>query len=128
METGKEAILRLYGAYRRQDMDTIVAGMDAQARFQAVPSSRVYEGPEDLRLFFEKEIHDLEEFDFRLESAEEHGDVVLLMGRYRIFQDGAAKDLPIGWLATMRDGRILAFEPFTDPAEAVERFRRAAFA
>jgi ketosteroid isomerase-like protein len=128
METGKEAILRLYGAYRRQDMDEIVAGMDEQARFQAVPTSRVYEGRADIRLFFEKEIHDLEEFDFRLDSVEENADVLLLMGRYRIFQEGEAKDLPIGWLATMKDGRILAFEPFADPAEAVEKFRRAAFA
>jgi ketosteroid isomerase-like protein len=128
METGKEAILRLYGAYRRQDIDEVVAGMDEQARFQAVPTSRVYCGRDDIRLFFDKEIHDLAEFDFRVESVEESGNVVLLMGRFRIFQDGETEDLPIGWLATMKDGLILQFEPFADRAQAVEKFRHAAFA
>jgi ketosteroid isomerase-like protein len=128
METGKDTILRLYAAYRRQDIDEVVAGMHDQARFQAVPSTRVYKGPDDIRLFFEKEIHEIAEFDFRVESVEESAHVVLLMGRFRIFEDGEAKDHPIAWLSAMRDGQILEFQPFTNPQEAVEKFRDAAFA
>lgn len=128
METGKETILRLYGAYRRQDIEEVVAGMHEHARFQAVPSTRVYEGPEDIRLFFETEIHDIAEFDFRVESVEESGPVVLLLGRYRIFEEGEAKDRPMAWLSTMENGQIREFQPFTDPQEGVEKFRDAAFA
>ena len=128
METGKETILRLYAAYRRQDIEEVVAGMHDRARFQAVPSTRVYEGPEDIRLFFEKEIHETAEFDFRFESVEESAQVVLLMGRFRIFEEGEAKDRPIAWLSTMEDGRIRELQPFTDPQEGVEKFRDAAFA
>jgi ketosteroid isomerase-like protein len=128
VETGKETILRLYAAYRRQDIDEVVAGMHGRARFQAVPSTRVYEGPEDIRLFFETEIHDIAEFDFRVESVEESAPVVLLMGRYRIFEEGAVRDRPIAWLSTMEKGQIREFQPFTDPQEGVEKFRDAAFA
>jgi ketosteroid isomerase-like protein len=128
METGKETILRLYAAYRRQDIDEVVAGMHEQARFQAVPTTRVYAGRDDIRLFFEREIHDLDEFDFRVESVEERAQVVLLMGRFRLFEDGRTTDHPIGWLSTMKDRLILEFQPFMDPQEAVEKFRDAAFA
>ena len=119
----EDLILRLYTAYRRQDLDDLMDGMHPEVRFRPVPSARQYIGRDDLRLFFEDEIHDLAEFDFRVITVQEEGDRALLHGRNRIREGGDLRDAPIYWVSTIRDGMMDTFEPYADHDEALAAFR-----
>ena len=102
----------MYSAYRRQDLDELIGGMHPQARFRPVPTARVYEGRNDIRLLFEQDIHTLAEFDFRVISVQERGDCVLLHGKNRIREAGDVRDAPIFWVGRFRDRLLESFEPF----------------
>jgi hypothetical protein len=118
----EELILKLYEAFRRQDIDELVGGMHPKAEFKPVPSSRAYLGPEDIRLFFEKDIYELAEFDFRVVSVLEYGDKALLFGRHRIWEDDELKDKSIFWASEVEDGMLAKFEPFERITDAVSAF------
>jgi len=102
----------MYRAYRRQDLDELIDGMHPDARFKPVPTARVYEGRDDIRLLFEHDIHTLAEFDFRVISVQEAGDRVLLHGKNRIREAGHLRDGPIYWVGRFRDRLLEHFEPF----------------
>jgi ketosteroid isomerase-like protein len=108
----EDLILGMYSAYRRQDLDELIDGMHPQARFRPVPSARVYEGRDDIRLLFEQDIHTLAEFDFRVVAVQERGDCVLLHGKNRIREAGEVRDAPIFWVGRFRDRLLESFEPF----------------
>ena len=119
----EDLILRLYTAYRRQDIDDLMSGMHPEVRFKPVPGAREYVGRDDLRLFFEHEIHDLAEFDFRVITVQEEGDRALLHGRNRIRGETELRDAPIYWVSTVRDGMMFTFAPYADHEEALAAFR-----
>jgi ketosteroid isomerase-like protein len=118
----EDLILGLYGAFRRQDLDELVAGMHPEASFQPVTSARVYRGRDEIRRLFEVEIHTLAEFDFRVITVQERGNRALLHGRNRIWADGGVHDAAIYWVAESRDGMLHSFEPFTAIEDATAAF------
>jgi ketosteroid isomerase-like protein len=122
----EDLILRLYSAYRRQDIDELIDGMHPEAAFKPVPSARTYHGREDIRLFFEQEIHELAEFDFRVLSVQEDGDRALLHGKNRIRESGELRDAPIYWVSGVRDGMLHTFEPYARIEDAAAAFGRTA--
>ena len=50
------------------------------------------------------------------------GDIAVLVGRihYRGKGSGAASAMPAGWMLKFRDGQVLYFRAFRDPARALE--------
>jgi ketosteroid isomerase-like protein len=118
----EDLILGIYGAYRRQDLDELIAGMHPDAVFKPVPSAATYRGREEIRRFFEHDIHTLAEFDFRVVTVQEAGSCALLHGKNRIRETGEVRDAPIYWYAEVRDGMLFNFHPYAELAEA-----RAAF-
>jgi ketosteroid isomerase-like protein len=108
----EDLILRLYQAYRRQDLDALIDGMHPEARFQPVPSARTYTGRDDIRYLFEEDIHKLAEFDFRVVAVHDDGDWALLHGKNRIRAGGDVHDAPIYWVAHAREGMLHTFQPF----------------
>jgi len=122
----EDLILGMYRAYRRQDLDELIDGMHPDARFKPVPSARVYEGRDDIRLLFEHDIHMLAEFDFRVISVQERGDCVLLHGKNRIREAGHVRDAPIYWVGRFRDRLLEHFEPFERIEEADAAFEEQA--
>jgi ketosteroid isomerase-like protein len=119
----RDLILRLYGAYRRQDIDEVIDGMHDSAEFRPVPSTRVYHGPDDIRTFFEHDIDELEEFDFRVASVLEQDEQALLIGRYRQWEEGDLKDKSIFWIADVEDGKLCHFDPFDNISDAMAAFK-----
>jgi ketosteroid isomerase-like protein len=118
-----DLILRLYQAFRRQDLDELIDGMHPDARFKAVPSARTYVGRDEIRQFFENDIDSLAEFDFRVVNVQAEGDRALIHGRNRIREDGDLHDAPIYWVGQVRDGMLHRFDPFTQIEEATAVFR-----
>ena len=112
----------MYRAYRRQDLDELIDGMHPGARFQPVPSARVYEGRDDIRLLFEHDIHTLAEFDFRVISVQERGDCVLLHGKNRVRETGQVRDAPIYWVGRFRERLLVSFQPFERLDDATAAF------
>jgi ketosteroid isomerase-like protein len=102
----------MYRAYRRQDLDELIDGMHPDGRFKPVPTARVYEGRDDIRLLFERDIHTLTEFDFRVISVQERGNRVLLHGKNRIREAGQVRDAPIYWVGRFHDRLLEDFAPF----------------
>jgi ketosteroid isomerase-like protein len=117
-----DLILALYGAYRRQDLDALVAGMHPDAAFKPVPSAPVYRGRDEIRRFFEHDIHSLAEFDFRVITVQEAGFRALLHGKNRIRDVEEVRDAPIYWYAEVRDGMLHTFEPYAEIADATAAF------
>ena len=50
------------------------------------------------------------------------GDIALLVGRihFRGRGSGVESALPAGWMLKFRDGKVLRFRAFRDPAQALE--------
>jgi ketosteroid isomerase-like protein len=118
----EEAILGLYRAYRRQDLDELIDGMHPDAEFRPVPSARVYHGRDDIRLLFEHDIHLLPQFDFRVVSVQEDGERVLLHGKNRVRAEGDVRDAPIYWVGFFREGLLRWFEAYDGIEAATNAF------
>jgi hypothetical protein len=108
----EDLILGLYSAYRRDDLDALVAGLHPEAEFKPVPTARTYRGREDIRLLFEHDIYRLAEFDFRVLSVQEQGECVLLHGKNRVRDEREVHDAPIYWVGEFRDSLLRRFAPF----------------
>jgi ketosteroid isomerase-like protein len=120
-ETG-DLILALYGAFRRQDLDALIAGMHPDAIFKPVPSAQTYHGRGEIRRFFEHDIHELAEFDFRVLMVQESGSHALLHGRNRVRYADDVRDAPIYWYAEVEDGMLRTFHPYGQLADAIEAY------
>jgi ketosteroid isomerase-like protein len=118
----EDLVLAIYGAYRRQDIDEVVAGMHPDAVFKAVPSGVTYRGRDEIRRFFEDEIHSLAEFDFRVVTVQEDGQRALLHGKNRIRDAGEVRDAPIYWYAEVRDGMLHRLQPYAEISDATAAF------
>jgi ketosteroid isomerase-like protein len=121
----EDLILGVYGAYRRQDLDELIAGMHPEAVFKPVPSAATYRGRDEIRRFFEHDIHALAEFDFRVLIVQEAGSSALLHGKNRIRETGEVRDAPIYWYAEVRDGMLLTLFPYAQLSEATAAFEEA---
>ena len=117
-----DLILGLYSAYRRDDLDELIDGMHPDAQFRPVPSARVYNGRDDIRLLFEHDIYRLAEFDFRVLAVQEHGDRVLLHGKNRIREGGNVRDAPIYWVGEFIERMLHRFEPYDRMEDAAAAF------
>jgi limonene-1,2-epoxide hydrolase len=118
----EDVILALYGAFRRQDLDVLIAGMHPDAAFKPVPSAPTYRGREEIRRFFEHDIHGLDEFDFRVLTVQESGSRALLHGRNRVRYADELRDLPIYWYAEVEDGMLRTFNPYADLVDALAAY------
>jgi limonene-1,2-epoxide hydrolase len=118
----EDFILGIYGAFRRQDLDELIAGMHPEAAFKPVPSSAAYRGREEIRRFFEEDIYSLAEFDFRVVTVQESGSRALLHGKNRIHEGDEVRDVPIYWYAEVEDGMLRILEPYSDISDATAAF------
>jgi ketosteroid isomerase-like protein len=119
----QDLILGVYGAYRRQDLDDLIAGMHPDAVFKPVPSAATYRGRDEIRRFFEHDIHELAEFDFRVVTVQESGARALLHGKNRIHEGGELRDAPIYWYAEVKDGMLYRLYPYAQISDAAAAFQ-----
>ena len=119
-------IKRLLAAFETRDFEAIAPYLhpDLETRPALVggPERTTHRGVEGMRQFWAEIDAAWEEF--RIEPAEfrEGQDTVLVLGRVyaRGRESGIALASPAGWLAGMRDGRLVRFQSFNSQAEALD--------
>ncbi|MDQ3759403.1 MAG: nuclear transport factor 2 family protein [Actinomycetota bacterium] len=121
-----EIIRRLLAAFEKEDFEAIVPYLhpDVETRPGLVggPEMTTHRGVEGMRRFWVDIDAAWEEF--RIEPAEfrEVEGAVLVLGHVyaRGRESGISLASPAGWLAGMRDGRLVTFQSFNSQAEALE--------
>ena len=83
-----------------------------------------YRGHEGARRYMSNlaDVWDVGRADADEEDAIAIADIVLLVGhiRYRGKGSGAESESPVGWMLKFRNGKLLYFRAFRDPARALE--------
>ena len=124
-----EAVRRALDAYQRDDFDSWLATIDPAIEWQAVAIDRVAEGAEGVyrghegmrRLWHFLRI----EFDVEAESQELRDvgdDRVVFLGRFRIRgpSSGIVFESPVGYIFTVRDGKLVGAVDYLSHEEALK--------
>ena len=128
MSTGDnvELVREVFAAFAARDFDAITPVLDPELEIRPAiagsPEGVVYHGPEGMREFWTQVDAAWDEF---LITADEFRDLeakVLVLGRVhaRGAGSGIELDTAAGWLAEVRDGRLVRFASFTNPDAALE--------
>jgi ketosteroid isomerase-like protein len=121
-----QMLRRGFDAYNRGDVDAVVADFASDCEYVAsgaLPGGRgVYQGPEGYKQFIGWLRDEFEDARLDVNDVIDAGDRVLasltLRGRGR--QSGAATSWDVWQVWTIRDGRIVRGQAFTDKTEALE--------
>jgi ketosteroid isomerase-like protein len=120
-----ELALSAFDAWNRGDYEAWIEAFDSECEFsplRAQLEGRPYRGHDGLRQFMRDLTDDWENVRFGLSDIRDAGDqlvgLIRFKGRGRISQ--AELDLPIGVVASMREGKILKMRMYSDPADALE--------
>jgi len=124
-------VRHLYDAFGRGDIDTLLAGLTPDCRWQsngdraAYPTFGLFEGHDGVRSFFG---HLAQELDFTLFSPDElhaSGDKVFVIGHSAMTVRQTGKTVAMDWVHvfTFRDGKVSAFHDFVDTHQIVEATR-----
>ena len=118
-----EVIRKTYGAFKTGDLQTILANIADGAQWHnqgtaAVPYAGSYNGKEEIVRFFQAIAASTEGGEIVAESFVAQGDRVIALGRYRatVRGTGARIDCPVAHDFTVRDGRIVRWEGYSDTA------------
>jgi uncharacterized protein len=121
-----EVIRRLYAAMRARDASAVVDSVDPEAEW--IPDSRVGEAPvrgrESVFAFFRDRSAVFREVEIEIERLLEQDDRVLAFVRMagRGAASGAAFEIRIAHLSTLRDGIVVRGQGYGDRDEALEAF------
>ena len=127
-----EAFRQLLEAVSGRDLERLLALTDPDVHwrsfFAALIAKGEYHGHDGIREY----VADLHESWDRLRAEVEDvldaGDVVVGIGRveYRGKESGVESASPAGWMVKFREGKVLVFRAFSDPAAAFEAVGSAA--
>lgn len=122
-------IERLYDCFNRRDAAGIVELCDEEMEFfpvvtaEAVGREAPYRGRSGLRDYLDDVAEVWEELQIRPSEVEARGGALLVRGRvYARSRELGIRDVPVGWVWEVRDGRFVRGEAFPDPEQAVARF------
>jgi uncharacterized protein len=129
-----EHVQRGYEAFNRRDVSALVEGLDPgiEYRMPMDPARRhpVFRGREGVREFYELIFREFDLFHAEVASIHQFGDVVVVMGRFRVRLRGAGDEESIAFshFWTVREGRAVqaSFHDSTNPFALLERRGRPA--
>jgi ketosteroid isomerase-like protein len=124
-------VQHLYGAFRQGDIDTLIAGLAPDVRWEsngqreAYPTFGRFDGPDAVRDFFS---HLGGELDFHTFSPDEFhacGDKVFVTGHSHMTVKKTGRPVEFDWIHafTFRDGKVQAFHDYVDTHQIVEANR-----
>jgi ketosteroid isomerase-like protein len=124
-EENVKLALRAFDAWNRGDYDAWIETFDSDCEFsplRAQLEGQPYRGHDGLRQFMRDLTEEWESVRFGLTDIRDAGDqlVGLLRFKARGRSSQAELDLPIGVVASMREGKILKVRMYSDPADALE--------
>src|SRR4026208_252073 len=118
-----EIALKIFDAYTRRDFDAALAYMDPDVEAHnrpEVPEASIHRGREAVRRDWEQMLELFDDFSVELEEYFDAGDDLLVYLRYRGRSRGSNAEIvaPVAHVWTFRDGKVIRFRQFLDPAEA----------
>jgi ketosteroid isomerase-like protein len=119
----EEVIRRSYDAWRRGHTDEAVSFWSDTGELLPLPGSSVYRGPDGVRRFLERDVHERDEFDIRIYTILEQGEWALIFGRYSLDQGGKVVDKGIFWISRVEEEKILQIEAFENVGTAMATFK-----
>jgi ketosteroid isomerase-like protein len=124
---------RLYRCFNRRDEAGLAELCDERMEFfpvvtaEAVGRDAPYSGPAGLRDYLADVAEVWEELQIAPGEIESRNATVLVQGRiYARSRERGIRDVPVGWIWEVREGRFIRGEVFPDPAEAAQRFAATA--
>ena len=125
MPSNREFVQSLYDAFVRGDADTVLAGLAPDVEWNEAKGSpyadmNPYRGPEEVgNGVFGRLLADYDEFTLQPHQLVEDGDTVVGLGRYQGVHraSGQRLDAPFAHVWTVNDGKVTAFQQYTDTAQ-----------
>lgn len=129
MTTAYEIVKRHYEASDRKDMPGMLADIAPDCRWTEMdgfPCAGTYVGPDEIFEGVFKALGELfDGFAFTLETLLDAGDNAVGIGRYTATAKATGKSFSarVAHVWTVRDGKVVAFEQFTDTLRVAESLR-----
>ena len=99
-------------------------GWDPDGWLVPLGRRRTYRGHDELRLYLETDINEAPEFDFRIYTVLDQGNLALTFGRYSIREGGAVVDRGVFSVSEVADQKLVSWEAFEDVGQAFAEFKR----
>ena len=121
-----DLVRRALGAFPRGDMEEMLSFMDPECELHSAivggAEGNVYRGHEGFRRWYADSFESFEELKNEWSEFRDLGDRVLAFGHVqaRGRESGAEVNSPMGWVFTVRRGKLLKAEGFLSRAEALE--------
>ena len=121
-----DVVRRALESFPRGDMEEMLSFMDPEGELHSAivggAEGNVYRGHDGFRRWYADSFESFEELRNEWSEFRDLGDRVLAFGRVqaRGRESGVEIDSPMGWIFTVRGGKVLKAEGFLDPAEALE--------
>ena len=121
-----EIVRRSLEAFPRGDMEEMLSYMDPEVELHSAivggAEGNVYRGHEGFRRWYADSFESFEELRNEWSEFRDLGDRVLVFGhvRARGRESGVELDSPMGWVFTVRHGKLMKAEGFLSRAKALE--------
>jgi ketosteroid isomerase-like protein len=124
MPANAEVVDRFIAAFEAGDVDAALECMDPDVELlpiRAQLDGSSYRGHDGYRRLLDDFAADWDDLRLVRERTQEEGDRVLTTGRLTATgkTSGVALDVPLALLYELRDGKVVRFQSFTDPEEAL---------
>jgi len=125
MPSNREFVQSLYDAFARGDADIVLAGLAPDVEWNEAEGSpyadlNPYRGPDEVgNGVFGRLLADYDEFSVQPSQLMEDGNMVVALGRYQGTHraSGQRLDAPFAHAWTVQDGKVTAFQQYTDTAQ-----------
>jgi ketosteroid isomerase-like protein len=121
-----DIVRRAVEAFPRGDMEEMLSYLDPELEWHSAivggAEGNVYRGHEGFRRWYADSFESFEELRNEWSEFRDLGDRVLALGRVRARgrESGVEIDSPMGWVATIRRGKLLKAEGFLSRDKALE--------
>jgi limonene-1,2-epoxide hydrolase len=116
--------MRNYRAFLDGHIDRVLEGWHHDGFLVPLGGRRSYRGHDELRFYLETDIHEAPEFDFRIFTVLDVGDLALTFGRYSVREGGAVVDRGVFCVSEVVDQKVVSWEAFRNIGEAFSEFKR----
>lgn len=120
-----EIVRDWFERWNRGERDVFGEEVDPDVEIASRLQSEPFRGPEGLQAWFAEIDEHFGEWQLVADEWHEVGNAVAAIGHVRMRgqKSGVGLEQPIGWLFTLRDGKLLRIETFTEPGQALEAAR-----
>ena len=125
-EENVEIVRRSLEAFSGGDMEEMLSYMDPEGELHSAivggAEGNVYRGHEGFRKWYADSFESFEELRNEWSEFRDLGDRVLVFGRVKARgrESGVELDSPMGWVFTVRRGKLMKADGFLSRAEALE--------